>query len=98
VFRPRKDGRIPVLAGQRLIEFADPARVRQLLLAPNARAVRRRKGTLVEIQIAVHGDDSRVRPREGTAQSLVHRAETEENPRRVWALKKLVDVTAPPAE
>ena len=31
-------------------------------------------------------------------QALVHRAETDENPRRVWCLKKLVDVTAVDAE
>jgi hypothetical protein len=86
------------LAGTRLIEFAGPERVRQLLLPPNARAVRRRKGALVEIQLAVHGDDTRIRSRKDNPQALVHRAETEENPRRVWALKKLVDVTAPDAE
>jgi hypothetical protein len=87
-----------VLVGQRLIEFAAPERVRQLFLAPNARAVRRRKGTLVKIQLAVLGDDSRVRRREGNPQKLVHQAETDQNVNRCWTFKKLAELTASDAD
>ena len=36
-----------------------------------------------------YGDDSRLRPRYGNPQALVHDAETDENSRGVWVLKKL---------
>jgi hypothetical protein len=82
----------------RLVEFACPARVRQLLAASNVEVVRRRKGAIVEIHLLEHGNDFRLRSRKDNPQALVHRAETDENPRRVWALKKMVDVTTPAAE
>ena len=99
--RRRLDGRIPVFSGSgsRCIELADPARVRQLLLAPNVELVRRHKDRAVcEIHLLEYGDDSRLSSLAGNPQTLVHRAETGENPRRVWCLKSLVDVSAPDAE
>jgi hypothetical protein len=47
------NGRILVTAGPRIVEIAGPERVRQLLAAPNAVAVRKRKtGAIVAIQLA----------------------------------------------
>jgi hypothetical protein len=99
VVRRRLDGRIPVFSGPRCLEFADEARVRQLLRAPNIEAVRRRKDrAIVEIHVREFGDDTGLPSREGNAQVLVHRAETDENPRRVWCLKSLMDVSTLGAE
>jgi hypothetical protein len=90
MFRPRRDGRIPVMAGPRCIEFAGPERVRRLLVAPNVRVIRRRKDrAVVEIQLAAHGDDSHLPSKRGNPQKLSHQAETDTNPRRVWMLKRL---------
>jgi hypothetical protein len=92
VIRPR-GGRVPVTAGPRLIEFAGPERVRSLLLAPNARAVRQRKTqAIVAIVLDCYGDDSRLHTRGGNPQKLSHNAETAENPPRVWTFKKLEQV------
>ena len=41
------NGRIPVCAGPRCIEFAGPERVRQLLTAPNVKVIRKRKDNLL---------------------------------------------------
>jgi hypothetical protein len=41
------------------------------------------------LELLPHGDDTRLQPRYGNPQALVHDAETDENPRGVWALKKL---------
>ena len=65
MIRPR-DGRIPVTAGPRLIEFAGPERVRRLLQAPNARIVRRHKDrAIVCIVLEPYGDDSGIHERNG---------------------------------
>ena len=94
-FRRRTDGRIPVFAGPRCLELADPARVRQLLLAPNVEVVRRHKDRAVcEIHLLEYGDDARLLPRQGNAQRLSYNFETDENPRGCWALKLLKDVSA----
>ena len=80
-------------AGPRLIEFAGPERVRSLLLAPDARAVRQSKiQAIVAIVLEPWGDDSRLHARGGNPQKLSHNAETAENPPRVWAFKKLEPV------
>jgi hypothetical protein len=95
VIRSRK-GRVPVTAGPRLIEFAGPERVRRLLAAPNAVAVRKRKTQdIVAILLEPHGDDSGLRARGGNPQQLSHNCETDTNPRRVRTLKRLPD---PPPE
>ena len=87
---PPREDRVPVTAGPRLIEFAGPERARQLLMAPNAIAVRKRKTqAIVAIVLEPYGDDSRLHTRNRNAQKLSHNCETAENPRRVWTFKKL---------
>jgi hypothetical protein len=66
-----RNGKIPVTSGPRLLEWADPQRAAALLRAPNVRPILKHKKYLVEIQVLVHGDDSRVRRREGNPQALV---------------------------
>jgi hypothetical protein len=89
--------RVPVMSGPRCLEWAGPERVHQLLLAPNCKAVRRggKHGPLVEIQVLEFGNDGRLHARGGNPQQLSHNCETDENPRRVWTLKRLPD---PPPE
>ena len=83
-------GRILVTAGPRIVEIAGPERVRQLLAAPNAVAVRKRKtGAILAIQLLDFGDNLRIPSKYGNPQRLSHNAETPENPSRVWALKRL---------
>jgi hypothetical protein len=83
-------GRILVTAGPRIVEIAGPERVRQLLSAPNVKIIRKRKtGAIVAIQLLDFGDNLRVTARYGNPQKLSHNAETPENPRRVWTLKRL---------
>jgi hypothetical protein len=82
--------RIKVVAGPRLLELAGPERVRELLKAPNAKPIIRKKtGAIVVIEILPHGDDSRLQSRAGNPQRLSHDSETDENPRGVWAFKEL---------
>ena len=89
MFRPRGN-RIPVSSGPRIVEFAGPERVRYLLLAPNAKVVRRRKTqAIVAIVLEPYGDDHRLRQRAGNPQKLSHLSETPENPRGVWTFKRL---------
>ena len=83
-------GRVLVTAGPRIIEIAGPERVRQLLAAPNAVPVRKRKtGAIVAIQLLEWGDDSRLHTRDGNPLKLSHCHETPENPPRVWTFKRL---------
>jgi hypothetical protein len=92
VIQPRGN-RVPVTCGPRLIEFAGPERARCLLMAPNARAVFKRKTkALVCIVLEGHGDDSRLHERDGNPQRLSHNHETPENPNRVWTFKRLEPV------
>jgi hypothetical protein len=49
----------------------------------------RKTKAIAVIQLLAHGDDTRLRSRCGNPQALSHTAETDENPRGVWALKKL---------
>ena len=85
----RREGRIPVSSGPRLIGFAGGARAR-LLAAPNARAIRKRKTPgIVAIVLEPYGDDSRVHERNGNPQRLSHNAETAESPNRVCTFKNL---------
>ena len=84
------------MAGPQCVEFASPERVRRLLLAPNVRVIRRRKDrAVVEIQLAVHGDDTRLPARYGNPQKLSHDSETAENPPRIWTFKKLPPLPGP---
>jgi hypothetical protein len=65
-------------------------RVLALLEAPNAVPVRVRKTqAIAAIELLNYGDDTRLQSRYGNPQALVHTAETDENPRGVWVLKKL---------
>ena len=89
-------GRILVTAGPRIVEIAGPERVRQLLAAPNAVAVRKRKtGAIVAIQLLDYGDNLRVPSKYGNPQRLSHNHETPDNPHGVWTFKRL---PAPAAE
>jgi hypothetical protein len=83
------DGRVPVMAGPRLMEMADPARVNFLLRGNNVRAVWRHRKYLVEIQLLDFGDSSRVPGKWGCPQKLTTNLETDENPPRVWMFKRL---------
>jgi hypothetical protein len=66
VFSRRPDGRIPVMAGPKCIEFAGPERVRKLMQAANVKVIRKRKtGPVVELQLLEYGDDSRAPSRCG---------------------------------
>jgi len=94
MFHPQSN-RIPVMAGSRVIEFADPARVQKLIRASNVKVIRKRKtGTVVEIQLQECGDDSRTHSKWGNPQKLSHNSETADNPPRVWTLKRLPDPSA----
>jgi len=53
------------------------------------RCGRGKTGRFAAIQLLAHGDDSRLRSRYGNPQRLSHDSETDENPPRVWTLKKL---------
>jgi hypothetical protein len=89
-------GRILVTAGPRIVEIAGPERVRQLLAAPNAVAVRKRKtGAIVAIQLLDYGDNLRVPSKYGNPQRLSYNHETPDNPHGVWTFKRL---PAPAAE
>lgn len=81
--------RIPVTAGPRLVEMADPQRVGVLLRAPNVRPILRHKRTIVELQILDYGDSSRVPPKWGRPQKLSTNLEADDNPARVWKFKRI---------
>lgn len=81
--------RIPVMAGARLLEMADPQRVEVLMRAPNVVAIRRHKRTLVELQMLDYGDNSRIPPKWGNSQKLSTDLEADDNPARVWKLKRV---------
>ena len=80
--------RVPVMEGMHCIELAGPARVRGMLGKPNVRVVRER-GEIVEVQLLVHGDDTRRPARRGNAQRLCHDGETATNPAKVWEFKRV---------
>jgi hypothetical protein len=82
------NSRVPVTAGPRLVEMADPARVEALLQAPNVRPILRHKRILVEIQLLDYGDNSRVPPKWGNPQKLSTDLEAADNPARVWKFKQ----------
>ena len=80
----------PPVSRHRLLEMAGLARTLALLEAPNAVPVRVRKTqAIAAIQLLEFGNDERLSPRYGNPQALSHDAETDENPRRVWAFKRL---------
>lgn len=85
MLRP-KDHRIPVTAGPRLLEMADPQRVEVLLRAPNVRVLRYRR-TIVEVQLLDFGDTSRIPPKWGNPQKLSTDLEADDNPANVWKFK-----------
>jgi hypothetical protein len=83
------------MAGPRCLEFASPERVQRLIAASNVKIVRKRKtGSIVEVHLLEFGDDFRLPASHANPQRLSHNHETEDNPARVWTLKKLVDVSA----
>jgi hypothetical protein len=80
--------RIPVCnpAGV-IIERIDSSRARRLAAAPNAIAVRKRKGEIVRILLQSHGDDSLEYSTRGNPRSYSHNHATETNPENCWTLK-----------
>lgn len=82
------NSRIPVTAGPRLVEMADPQRAEALMRAPNVRALIYRRA-IVELQIMDFGDSARVPPKWGKPQKLSTNLESADNPPRVWKLKRL---------
>ena len=85
-----RNGRIPVCAGPRCIEFAGPERVRRLLTAPNVTVIRRCKDEAVAcILLEEYGDDALLHTRGGNPRKLSHHSETAENPPRVWTFKRI---------
>lgn len=88
MLRPQNN-RIPVTAGPRLLEMADPQRVEALMRAPNVIAIRRHKRNIVELQIVDYGDSSRIPPKWGRPQKLTTNLEADDNPARVWKFKRL---------
>ena len=87
MLRP-SNNRIPVTAGPRLIEMADPSRVQALIRCLNVRVIRQRKRTIVELQLLNWADDSRVPPKTGNPQSYTTRSEDSENPRNLLHFKR----------
>lgn len=80
--------KIPVMAGPRLLEMADPQRAMVLMRAPNVRAIWRHKRTIVELQVLDYGDSSHVAPKWGKPQKLSTNLESDDNPRGVWKFKR----------
>lgn len=87
MLRPQAN-RIPVTAGPRLLEMADPQRAEALMRAPNVRALMYRR-TVVELQILDYGDSARVPPKWGKPQKLSTNLEADDNPRGAWKFKSL---------
>jgi len=86
--------KIPVFSGERVIEFADEARARQLLTAPNAKAVRRRKDRqIVGVELEDLGGNWKEPALHGNPRQYSHDHETDRNPARVWTLRHLSDET-----
>lgn len=86
MFRSR--GRIPVMAGPRLIEMADEPRLRVILRAPNAVPILKHKRTLVEVQLLDYADCTRLRERWGNPQKYsTLPPPTEDAPVRTWKFK-----------
>ena len=69
--------------------MADQERARSLLLAPNASGVYARRGAIVAIELLDYGGDWRHKSARNNPQKLVFNAETDENPPKVWAFKKI---------
>jgi hypothetical protein len=81
--------KIPISTQYGWLGYADPACVRHLANAPNARFIRRKSdGRLLRIVLDSHGDDYARLARAGNPQSDIHHAETDTNPPRVWAFKR----------
>jgi len=84
--------RIPVCNGEGVIVErvdADSVRARVLLEAPNATAVRKRKGPVVRILLESLADDSDRDSLRGNARATSHDHETDTNPEKVWTLKRV---------
>ena len=56
--------------------------------------IKKKTEAIVVLELLPHGDDTRLQPRYGNPQALVHDAETDENPRRCWTFKRLPPETA----
>jgi hypothetical protein len=82
------NSRIPVTAGPRLVEMADPQRAEALMRAPNVRALMYRR-SIVELQILDYGDASHIPAKWGKPQKLSTNLECEDNPRGAWKFKRL---------
>lgn len=90
--------RVPVFAGPKIIEFADPVRLRRILQARNAKAVRRRRDrAIVQVNIFAVGDDTAWNPEHprGNPRRYSHDHENPDNPRGTWKLRYLPDEDRP---
>lgn len=82
--------RIPVTSGSNLIEMAGPERVHSLLTAVNASPVYvRRTGAIAAIELQNYGEDFRIPGAFNNPFKFSFNAETNDNPRNVWCLKRL---------
>lgn len=90
-----KDQRVPVFSGPRCLEYADQARLRVLMQAPNIEVVRRHKDKrIVELQMLSMGDESALKDGQGNPRRHSHDHEVDRtdwtgNPNRCWTLKAI---------
>jgi hypothetical protein len=78
------------MAGSRILEMADEARLHVILRAPNAVPVLRHKRTIVEVQLLEFADCSRIPPKLGNPQKLSTLPSPAEDEPRVWRFKRIV--------
>jgi hypothetical protein len=83
---------IPVFVGPYRVEYAKGRRLEQLMDAPNAAVVRRRKdGRVMQINLCSFGSDFWFKPfpPKGDPRNYSHDNETKDNPPQVWTLRHL---------
>jgi hypothetical protein len=83
------------MCGLRCIELADRPRVARLATAPNVTLVRTRAGEVVRVNIQDFGDAATAVGMHGNSLSYSYNYETEENPKNVWALKRIPTAARP---
>lgn len=77
-------------AHDRVIELADQLRAERIAAGENAQVVRRRKdGKIVRIVLENFSDDTNLVVHRGNPRRYSHDHETEQNPPRVWTMRKL---------
>lgn len=85
-----EDRRVPLFGpGDRVLALVPPEQVRRYEAAPNAQIIRRRDGQAVRIQLRALGDDTGLIVHRGNPRRYSHDHETDNNPDRVWMLRRL---------